>query len=121
MAVVARLLPRLWDGRRLLQFLTGLALIALAFAIPALTAAPRPADTAVTVATVDAPHGRTAWTDRIEVAGPAAVPAERTDAAPAAPTPVLEPGDATQLGDASFPRPGSAALCAQSGRGPPLA
>ena len=29
---VGRLLPRHWDGGRLLRFLTGLALIALAFA-----------------------------------------------------------------------------------------
>jgi hypothetical protein len=35
MALLARLLPRDWDGRRLLQFLTGLALLALAFAAPA--------------------------------------------------------------------------------------
>jgi hypothetical protein len=33
-AFVERLLPRHWDGRRLLQFLTGLALLALAFAMP---------------------------------------------------------------------------------------
>ncbi|BFU43618.1 hypothetical protein [Krasilnikovia sp. MM14-A1004] len=45
MAVVARLLPRHWDGRRLLRFLTGLALLALAFTgrIDA-HAAPAPAD-----------------------------------------------------------------------------
>jgi hypothetical protein len=30
-AVVARLLPRDWDGQRLLRFLTGLAMLALAF------------------------------------------------------------------------------------------
>jgi hypothetical protein len=56
-ATVARLLPRDWDGRRLLQFLTGLALIALAFALPVLLspAAP-PADSPVTViTTVDTP------------------------------------------------------------------
>jgi hypothetical protein len=54
---VARLLPRHWDGRRLLQFLTGLALIALAFAVPALLgpAAP-PAEAPVTIiTTVDTP------------------------------------------------------------------
>lgn len=38
MATVARLLPRHWDGSRLLRFLAGLALIALSFA--ALPAAP---------------------------------------------------------------------------------
>jgi hypothetical protein len=52
---VARLLPRHWDGRRLLRFLTGLALLALAFAVPA-AAAPTPAPAAITATvTVDAP------------------------------------------------------------------
>lgn len=32
-AVIDRVLPRDWDGRRLLRFLTGLALIALSFAV----------------------------------------------------------------------------------------
>jgi hypothetical protein len=52
---VARVLPRHWDGSRLLRFLTGLAMIALAFtahvAPPALTAAP-PTPTAAPVAQV---------------------------------------------------------------------
>ena len=34
MAAVARVLPRLWDGRRLLRFLTGLAMLTLAFTAP---------------------------------------------------------------------------------------
>jgi hypothetical protein len=38
-ALLTRLLPRDWDGRRLLQFLTGLALLALAFAAPIAPAA----------------------------------------------------------------------------------
>ncbi|GAB1693204.1 hypothetical protein [Krasilnikovia sp. M28-CT-15] len=47
MAVVARLLPRHWDGCRLLRFLTGLALLALAFAVRIDThAAPAPSDVA---------------------------------------------------------------------------
>jgi hypothetical protein len=33
--VVARVLPRDWDGSRLLRFLAGLAMLALAFAAPA--------------------------------------------------------------------------------------
>lgn len=43
---VTRVLPRHWDGRRLLRFLTGLAMLALAFTVhvtppaPALPAAP---------------------------------------------------------------------------------
>ncbi|MEU7909109.1 hypothetical protein [Actinoplanes sp. NPDC049118] len=58
MTAVARLLPRHWDGRRLLQFLTGLALIALSFAAPALAAAPavEPAEPpAAIITTVDTP------------------------------------------------------------------
>jgi hypothetical protein len=56
-ATVARLLPRHWDGRRLLQFLTGLALIALAFAVPTLQdSADQPAEAPVTIiTTVDTP------------------------------------------------------------------
>ena len=58
MAIVERLLPRHWDGRRLLQFLTGLALLALAFAgrVDAVAgpAAPAPV-TSVVSTTVDAP------------------------------------------------------------------
>lgn len=58
-ADVARMLPRHWDGPRLLRFLTGLALLALAFGAQAgLTAsrlsAPAPATTSVT-AIVDVP------------------------------------------------------------------
>ena len=59
MAVVARILPRHWDGRRLLRFLTGLALIALAFAVrvdgPAAASAalgPAPAAASAPVQTV---------------------------------------------------------------------
>ena len=57
MTTVARLLPRHWDGRRLLQFLTGLALIALAFALPALLSpSGGAAETPATViTTVDTP------------------------------------------------------------------
>jgi len=57
-AIVERLLPRYWDGRRLLRFLTGLALLALAFAVraDAVAAAPAPAPaTSVVSTTVDAP------------------------------------------------------------------
>ncbi|MEU8613045.1 hypothetical protein AB0C29_34190, partial [Actinoplanes sp. NPDC048791] len=59
MATVARLLPRYWDGRRLLQFLAGLALIALAFALPSvLSPAEAPAESPVTIiTTVDTPPG----------------------------------------------------------------
>jgi hypothetical protein len=46
-ALLTRLLPRDWDGRRLLRFLTGLALLALAFAAPVAPAAAAPAPAAV--------------------------------------------------------------------------
>lgn len=54
---VARVLPRDWDGHRLLRFLTGLAMLALAFAAQLApghlaTAAPAPAVSAVAVAPV---------------------------------------------------------------------
>ena len=61
MALLARLLPRDWDGRRLLQFLTGLGLLALAFAAPAApvaaAGAPAPAPVVVSQAgpVVEAP------------------------------------------------------------------
>jgi hypothetical protein len=44
-ALLERLHPRHWDGHRFLQFLTGLALLALAFAAPVapVAAAPPPA------------------------------------------------------------------------------
>ncbi|NMO51274.1 hypothetical protein HH310_08745 [Actinoplanes sp. TBRC 11911] len=35
MAELARVLPRYWDGRRLLRFLAGLAMVALALTAPA--------------------------------------------------------------------------------------
>lgn len=58
MTAEARPYPRPWDGRRLLRFLAGLALVALAFAAPALSAAPATGGApplVTTVTTVDAP------------------------------------------------------------------
>jgi hypothetical protein len=54
-AVVRRLLPRHWDGHRLLQFLTGLALLALTFGGSAVPATPVPAAPAPVTTTVEAP------------------------------------------------------------------
>ena len=79
MAFVERLLPRHWDGRRLLQFLTGLALLALAFAVPAgAAAAPLPVSSVVST-TVDAPAAAPALVTSVagtsagaSAAGPAA-------------------------------------------------
>lgn len=61
MTAVTRVLPRHWDGRRLLRFLTGLAMIALAFTVhvapaPALPAPP----SAVTVTSSVSPAVATA-------------------------------------------------------------
>ena len=114
MAIVERLLPRHWDGRRLLQFLTGLALLALAFALPggavATPATPAPVASIVS-ATVDAP---------------AAAPAGETDqAATTAEAPLAPPADGVFVPIAV--RVESAALAdgdsqrAWGSRGPPRA
>jgi hypothetical protein len=54
-AAVGRLHPRHWDGHRLLQFLTGLALLALAFGTTAASAAPASPPAAAVTTTVEAP------------------------------------------------------------------
>jgi hypothetical protein len=77
---VARLLPRHWDGRRLLQFMTGLALIALAFAAPALTGSPavEPAQPGIgVITTIDTPPApelpaEPGLAGRVEIESPAA-------------------------------------------------
>ncbi len=100
MATVARLLPRFWDGRRLLQFLTGLALIALAFTIPALPdPADQPAESPVTIiTTVDTPG--------LPVTDVPAAPRLSTDhtslaLGPQTPTPTKPPTPATGTGVAT--------------------
>lgn len=75
MTVVRRLLPRHWDGHRLLQFLTGLALLALTFGGSAAPAAPAPPAPAPVTTTVEAP------------AATAADPAAPVDAAATSRTP----------------------------------
>jgi hypothetical protein len=55
MSAVARLLPRYWDGSRLLRFLTGLAMLTLAFTAhlqPAVQPAPDPVTPPAAVAEV---------------------------------------------------------------------
>jgi hypothetical protein len=55
---VARVLPRLWDAPRLMRFLAGLAVMALAFAAYAGLAVPVPppaAETTIIITTVDVP------------------------------------------------------------------
>jgi hypothetical protein len=88
---VRRLHPRHWDGRRLLQFLTGLALLALAFGTPAASTAPGAppvtvqasgAGSAAASARPAASVADTATVAAIERA-PAAVPAARGEVPPA--------------------------------------
>jgi hypothetical protein len=92
-ALSARLHPRHWDGQRFLQFLTGLALLALAFAAPLAPSSVAPAPAAV----LAAPATETVAVE--EPAGPAAV---EVPAPPAAETcrlgasgyrPVVPPAD----------------------------
>jgi hypothetical protein len=45
---VAHVLPRHWDGRRLLRFFTGLAMLALAFTVPAAVEAAPPVPSVIT-------------------------------------------------------------------------
>lgn len=122
MADVARLLPRHWDGRRLLRFLAGLALLVLAFAAPTgLTGGPAPAGAAVTT-TVDLPVAApptgaghaTATTASADVAAP-----------PVAPAPVVAvPGTVAAAGSPVRPAtvvPAGAHPGVHGSRGPPLA
>jgi hypothetical protein len=137
---VRRLHPRHWDGRRLLQFLTGLALLALAFGTPAASTAPgappamvqasgagsaaattvqvRPAASVADTATIAA----------IERA-PAAVPAARGQVPPAPVRAVRESAgcqhDGSRVGRPAPPAADSAALAgvaqqAHGSRAPPL-
>ena len=77
MAIVERLLPRHWDGRRLLQFLAGLALLAMSFTlradVVATPAAPAPVSSSsrasVEVPATESDH-RPIWA-RLRTVGPA--------------------------------------------------
>jgi hypothetical protein len=83
-ADVARLLPRHWDGQRLLRFLTGLALLALAFAAHAGVTAVPPA--AVPAAAVPPAAALTVAVPAVApaaVAQPLPVPAAAAPATPA--------------------------------------
>ena len=74
MAALLRLLPRHWDGKRLLQFLTGLALLALTLGGPVASAAPTSSTSAstptttATTATVASAADAAASTDPAAVA-----------------------------------------------------
>ncbi|WP_203734305.1 hypothetical protein [Paractinoplanes durhamensis] len=76
MTAVARVLPRHWDGRRLLRFLTGLAMLALAFTTPAPAAPATPipvtsvAQSAETPASVPPGESATAVSEVRVVAAP---------------------------------------------------
>jgi hypothetical protein len=80
---VARLLPRHWDGSRLLRFLAGLAMLALAFTTPTFTspveATAPPAVTAPAQGTAAAPDtdvtpSAAATVERLRPAMPVTVP-----------------------------------------------
>jgi hypothetical protein len=145
-AEVARLLPRHWDGRRLLRFLTGLALLALAFAAPVFAAggfagpaADTPPAAVRTVSDVSAAGlagDRAAAPSAARAAAPAAPSAAWAAAGPsAARTDAGGPSAAAQAAPyvaLPLPRGGSlaaerrvtvragAALAAHGSRGPPL-
>jgi hypothetical protein len=108
-ALLARLHPRHWDGQRFLQFLTGLALLALAFAAPLAPAGAAPVAPAP-AAVLAAPAAEPVTVDEPAAAVAVDEPAAAVDepavavvpAAPAAETgkhdasgyrPVLPPAD----------------------------
>jgi hypothetical protein len=108
-ATVARLLPRYWDGRRLLQFLAGLALIALAFALPSvLSPSDVPAESPVTIiTTVDTPAGPAAPV--IEVPAPIRLGGGRAGLALSAPetaSGVTESAETAEIAQTDAPAPG---------------
>jgi hypothetical protein len=82
---VTYVLPRLWDGRRLLRFLTGLAMIALAFTVHVTPPAPAHSAEQPAAAVAVAP----ARPVSPEAPAPAAEPAASLPGLPPAPAPVL--------------------------------
>jgi hypothetical protein len=80
-AVVAHVLPRHWDGRRLLRFFTGLAMLALAFTGPAAFTAAPPAPVVITAS---APGG-------VLLESIVEIPAAIEPPVPATPAPVTVP------------------------------
>jgi hypothetical protein len=106
---VTRVLPRFWDGRRLLRFLTGLAMLTLAFTVHVTPPAPAlPAAPAAAVATSPAAPAHTA-------AQPAAQPGPVLAALPPVETPLVISAAVTLLLIAGF------ALRVRAERAPPLA
>jgi hypothetical protein len=81
---VTRVLPRQWDGLRLLRFLTGLAMLALAFTVHATPPAPAPPAAAIASASPAASAPAAASTTPASVvAEPVAAPPARPVATPA--------------------------------------
>jgi hypothetical protein len=107
---LARVLPRLWDAPRLMRFLAGLALLALAFAAQAGLTSPAPvapdAPATAVVTTVDVP------------ANPAAVSEQPAEIAPIVEIPRITVDEPVPVVDAVVPahRPWRA----HGSRGPPL-
>jgi hypothetical protein len=86
---VTYVLPRLWDGRRLLRFLTGLAMIALAFTVHVTPPAPAHSAERPAVAVAVAQAGPTSGQASSEAPAPASEPAASLPALPPATAPVL--------------------------------
>jgi len=106
---VTRVLPRFWDGRRLLRFLTGLAMLTLAFTVHVTPPAPAlPASPAAAVATSPAAPAQAATQ-------PAAQPAPALPALPPVETPLVISSAVTLLLIAG------SALRVRAERAPPLA
>jgi hypothetical protein len=106
---VTYVLPRLWDGRRLLRFLTGLAMIALAFTVH--VTSPAPAHSAEQPAVAVA----------VAQAGPASPEAPAPASEPAASLPALPPATAPVLGMAVLLLPAGRFFSVRGERAPPVA
>jgi hypothetical protein len=113
-----RLIPRLWDGQRFLRFLTGLAMLALAFAAHAgLTgpaAAPAPATAVTVVETAADVPATVGHQDDGAITSDAAV---TSDAEPGVPEPV---GATAGITGEQAVAPQSVELSGFGTRGPPL-
>lgn len=126
MAEVARAHPRHWDGRRLLRFLTGLALLALAFAAPVF-AAPGPAvpDAITQPALRTVTHApaelavQTAGQVSAQRAADATVADDSAADRSGITTPAGTPNVTQPAGGAQVDGPAGTALAAHGSRGPP--
>ncbi len=118
MTAVAGVLPRYWDGHRLLRFLAGLAMLALACTAPlgTLAAGPLSAPSApAVVRTVAVAESTVAEPAAAEIAG---APMVRV-AEPVAPRPPLTPAPAVLLAATAVVLLGTLAPRIRADRAPP--